>query len=110
MYMKDKRSILILCFIYFSTLLFAQQSKNGAKVIAAANTIVNEYIDLKADIAVGDLSLIVGSNTLNANGRFPSGALAAGDLIFIYQTRGATIIGHDVIGWGTGQPRDSTLG
>jgi len=102
------RFLLYSLFAFIS--LFAQRSKDGAKVIASAGSIVNEYIDLTSSINVGDVSIQVSSSSLNANSRFPA-PLAAGDLIFIYQTKGASVNACCVISWGgNGQPRDSTLG
>ncbi|MCC6690858.1 MAG: SprB repeat-containing protein, partial [Bacteroidia bacterium] len=103
------KHILFFLFAISSVLLFAQQGKDGTPTISAS-TIVNEYETLTADINPGDISIQVSSSTLNANSRFAS-SLAAGDLIFIYQTRGATIRGENVVSWGgNGQPRDRTMG
>ncbi len=74
--------------------VFAQRGKNGARVITATNTIVNEYTTLTFDATAGSTSITVAANTLNANNRFGAGnVLATGDLIFIIQMRGATIQG-----------------
>ncbi|RZK91766.1 MAG: hypothetical protein EOO62_34050, partial [Hymenobacter sp.] len=63
--------------------------------MTAANTIVNEYAALAADVSVGSTTLTLtatGSTPtlLNAAKRF-SGGLQAGDLLLIYQPQGATI-------------------
>jgi len=90
--------------------LFSQRSKDGAKVVATANNIVNEYTSLTANAAAGATTISVASSTLNANGRFP-GALAAGDLIMIIQIQGATILGQPwIFDTNFGDPRDSTWG
>lgn len=100
--------IFTLSLITGSLALSAQQGKDGSKTISATS-IVNEYIDLTTNIDSGDVTIKVSASTLNANGRF-SAPLAAGDLIFIYQTRGATIRGI-IAGWGgNGNPRDSSMG
>ncbi|MBL7892011.1 MAG: hypothetical protein JNL63_05235, partial [Bacteroidia bacterium] len=102
------KHIITLSLITGSLVLFAQQGKDGSKTIST-NSIVNEYIDLTTNIDSGDVTIKVSASALNANGRF-SAPLAAGDLIFIYQTRGATIRGI-IAGWGgNGNPRDSSMG
>jgi membrane protein implicated in regulation of membrane protease activity len=67
---------------------FAQQGKNGARTITAANTIVNAYTTLTANAAVGSKTITVGASALNSNGEAP---LAAGDMVMIIQMQGATI-------------------
>ena len=89
---------------------FAQRSKDGAKVVAAANTVVNEYTYLTAPAAAGASTLKVFASALNANARFP-GNLAAGDLVMVIQIQGATILGApDVFTPTIGFPYDSTWG
>lgn len=81
--------------------LYAQQGKHGAKTIAAANVIVNEYTSLTADVASGANSLNVSLSTLNANSRFP-GSLQSGDLIMVIQVQGASIESSvNSSAWGT---------
>ncbi len=72
--------------------VFAQRGIHGARTVTAANTIVNEYTAVTANIAVGATTISVAASSLNANARFP-GNLAPGDLIMIYQVQGATING-----------------
>ena len=84
--------VLISSFLIASQNVAAQRGKNGAKVITAANTIVNEYTTLTVDATAGSSSVTVAANTLNANNRF-SNILSAGDLIFIIQMQGASIQG-----------------
>lgn len=93
--------------LWFSTIVFAQRSKNNGLTISSASTIVNEFTSLTADANTGNTTIQVSNSALNANNRFSS-SLAAGDLLFIYQTKGASIIGF-FLGT-TGNPRDSTMG
>lgn len=86
-----KRLLLFIVFLSFAfTVSFAQRGKNGAKTVAAANTIVNEYTTLTSDAAAGSTSINVAASGLNANSRFPA-SLAPGDLIMIIQVQGASI-------------------
>lgn len=90
--MKSRISLFVLFFFLITSFgVYAQRGKHGAKVVSAANTIVNEYTTLTADITSGATSLTVASSNLNTNGRF-SGSLAAGDLIMIIQVQGASIL------------------
>lgn len=90
----------------------AQRSKHGAKVVATANNIVNEYTALTANAAAGATTITVANSALNANNRFGVGNnLAAGDLIMIIQMQGATINGSpDPGNANLGVPADSTWG
>ncbi len=108
--MKDKRFILLGFLVSLSFFSLAQRGKSGALTVSAANTIVNEYIDLTANITAGNTSIQVSSNTLNTNLRFPSN-LAEGDLLFIYQTQGAWILGDFTSGSPlVALPNDSSIG
>ncbi|MGI4737544.1 MAG: PA14 domain-containing protein, partial [Janthinobacterium lividum] len=74
---------------------WAQAGKNGALTITAANTILNEYATLAADVSVSSTSITLPATgttptLLNANKRF-SGSLQAGDLLLIYQGQGASM-------------------
>src|SRR5687768_14927787 len=94
------RAILFLIpLILFITNVLAQPGKEGAKVISANNSIVNEYTALTANATAGNTTLTVASNTLNQNARF-SGSLAAGDLIMIIQMQGATLTSANDSSWG----------
>lgn len=99
--MKSKIILFVLFFFLLSVnCLFAQRGKHGAKTVTAANTIVNEYTALTADIAAGATAVSVVASSLNTNGRFPA-TLAAGDLIMIIQVQGASILtGTQTINWG----------
>ena len=83
-------SFLILLFCV--NICYAQQGKNGAKVISTGNVIVNEYTNLIANATSGSSSIAVANSALNSNSRFIS-PLAQGDLIMIIQMQGATING-----------------
>ncbi|MEI6123092.1 MAG: Ig-like domain-containing protein [Bacteroidota bacterium] len=89
--MKRVFILFLLYFVLFNFNSFAQRGKNGAKTVTAINTIVNEYTALSANATAGVTSISVLSNTLNANGRFTS-SLAQGDLIFIIQMQGASLL------------------
>src|ERR1051326_8129856 len=79
-----KTYFLLSFFLLPSCFVFAQRSKDGAKVVATANNVVNEYTSLTANAVTGATTISVASSNMNANGRFP-GNLAAGDLIMIIQ-------------------------
>ena len=78
-----KLTVFILSFFFASTLLFAQKGKDGTGNITAANTVVNQYTNLKANAAVGAMTITVGTSNF----------AQAGDLILIIQMQGATIQG-----------------
>jgi hypothetical protein len=64
------------------------QGADGARTIAAANTVVNQYTSLTADAASGSATLTVQSAAdLNPG----ADALAGGDLLLVVQMQGATI-------------------
>lgn len=67
--------------------LLAQQGVHGPRTVAAANTIVNEYTAITANVAVGATSITVAGSALNTNARFAAG-LQPGDLIMLYQVVG----------------------
>ena len=81
----------------------AQRGKDGVGTIAAANVRINEYTTLTANASIGNTTITVASNNLNANGRFAS-ALQVGDLIMIIQMQGASMKTFN------GFPQDSTYG
>ncbi len=68
--------------------------KNGARTIVAASTVINQYT-LLVSVAVSGLtgvSLTVSDITqLNSSETAGGGPLAAGDVVLLYQPRGATI-------------------
>jgi len=102
--------LLPIAYCLLPTAVFSQRSKDGAKVVATANNIVNEYTSLAANAAAGATTITVANSTLNANSRFP-GNLAPGDLIMIIQIQGATILGQPwIFNTDYGDPRDSTWG
>jgi len=96
--------------VFLSAVLFGQRGKNGVVTVNAANTIVNEFIDLTVNASTGNTSIKVSSSTLNSNLRFASN-LAPGDLLFIYQTQGAWVLG-DFTGGSplVTLPNDSSIG
>ena len=74
------------------TPLLAQQGVHGARTITAANTVVNEYTPLTASVAANATLISVTNSTLNGNGRFTAN-LAPGDLIMIIQIQGISLNG-----------------
>ncbi len=103
-----KKIFIAFCCI-ISTVVFAQQGKNGSATITTTVE-VNEYTYLTANEAAGATTITVASSTLNSHSRF-SGNLAAGDLIMIIQLQGATLNGSINPGnRDIGQPKDSTWG
>lgn len=90
-YLIKMRKITILSLLLLGFLtLSAQRGKDGNKTITAAATVVNEYTALTADASAGETTITVANNSLNTNNRFPAN-LAAGDLVMIIQMQGATI-------------------
>jgi len=68
--------------------LYAQRGKDGPVTITAANTIVNSYVSLTANVPAGATSLQIAS----------SAGLAPGDLVFVIQMQGALVnAGRDTI-------------
>ncbi|MFA6923632.1 MAG: PKD domain-containing protein [Bacteroidales bacterium] len=81
----------VIVFILSGLNLFAQRGKNGVSNITAANIIINEYTNLTVNAASGANSITVANSGLNTNGRFTS-SLSSGDLIFIIQVQGTSIM------------------
>jgi gliding motility-associated-like protein len=80
----------LLTFSLFSSIIFAQQGKNGASTVTIANTVINEYTALTGSIGAGATFIPVTNSALNSNGRFTSN-LQPGDLIMIIQVQGVWI-------------------
>ena len=77
-----KKLIFLSLSILISSLVFAQQGKDGIGSISTASTIVNNVsTTLSANAAIGATSISVAS----------SAGLAPGDLLFIMQSQGATV-------------------
>ncbi|MBA3539453.1 MAG: hypothetical protein H0T79_07465, partial [Deltaproteobacteria bacterium] len=69
----------------------ALTGQNGALVVTTANQVVNQYGVLAANVAIGASTLMVTSAAdFTATPPFTT-ALAAGDLLLLYQPQGATI-------------------
>ena len=68
---------------------FAQEGVDGPLTVTAANTVLNQYATLAANAAVGATSFSVTS--IADLSSTANGALAAGDLVMLYQAQGATI-------------------
>lgn len=112
--MEKNLLFLLILIVAGSAPISAQAGKDGALTITAANTVLCRYAQPTADIAAGATSITVTSIAdlnrdavtylpagfvTNAAG-FASNALAAGDLIMIYQAQGATINTSNTIGYG----------
>ena len=75
----------------------AQEGKNGALTVTAANTVLNQYAVLGANANAGATTFNV---TSIADLTSSFGALAAGDLVMLYQAQGATIDVTDSASYG----------
>jgi gliding motility-associated-like protein len=90
-------------FLYSLTLLtlsfslFSQRGKDGTPTITAANTIVNAYTPLTANVISGSTTLNVGS----------SAAFAVGDLVYIIQMQGVNVNASDNGGNFFGDPNSA---
>jgi uncharacterized repeat protein (TIGR01451 family) len=66
--------------------------KNGARTIGAAGTVINQYDVLASAAAAGATSITVNAiANLSSGETTGGGALAAGDVVMLYQPRGASI-------------------
>jgi gliding motility-associated-like protein len=107
--MKHIYSLFLLCFLFYSGILFAQKGKNGP-LIVSSTVIVNEYTSLSANATAGSTVLTVVSSSLNTHSRF-SASLSAGDLVMVIQIQGATIKGKpDSVNPYIATPNDSSWG
>ncbi|MBK9071549.1 MAG: tandem-95 repeat protein [Myxococcales bacterium] len=76
----------------------ALTGQDGALAVTTANTVLNDYAALNADVIAGATSFTVDDATTLNNVTF--GNLAAGDLLLIVQMQGATIDSTDAVGYG----------
>lgn len=74
--------------------------RNGARTIAGPGVVVNQYTSLASGAAVSDASITVVSAAALASTDTGGGALTAGDVILIYQARGASIDTSNTSGYG----------
>ncbi len=66
--------------------------KNGTRTIATLNTVINQFTTLTAAVSAGASTITVASIAALSSGEaIGGGALAVGDVILIYQARGASI-------------------
>ncbi len=66
--------------------------KNGARTIGAANTVINQYTTLAAGAAAGAGTItVLNVAALTSGEAVGGGVLAPGDVVMLYQARGATI-------------------
>jgi type IX secretion system substrate protein len=77
----------------------AAPGKDGIKTISTANVIVNEFTTLTNNASNGNTQIVVANSFLNTNGRFGAN-LASGDLILIIQVQGASINSSNSSAWG----------
>ena len=105
----------VLYFVIFSSFAYAQPGKDGSVTITAANTVLNRYTRVAADITAGSSTITVTDiNDLNRDGvtylpagfvtnasGFSSNALSQGDLIVLYQAQGAIINTTNTLNYGS---------
>ncbi len=99
------RYYVLIASLFFSLQIFSQKGKNGALVVNAANTRINEFTSLTSNASAGSTILSVTASGLNTNGRFAT-TLAPGDLVMVIQMQGALIKLSPVPIWAP----DSTYG
>ncbi|MDR7211015.1 putative repeat protein (TIGR01451 family), partial [Flavobacterium piscis] len=109
-------NIFLVCFLLVlcANKSFAQAGKDGALTVTVANTVLNRYTRVTADVLAGSntvtvtniaelnrdaISYLPAGYVTNAAG-FVSNALATGDLIMLYQAQGATINSDNTIDYG----------
>ena len=108
--MRFLKHYLLLIFVAFFSISYAQRGKDGNLTNTTANRIINEYTTLTVDAAAGATSITVAASGLNTNARFAA-SLAPGDLIMIIQMQGATILGQpDPFTPAISTPNDATWG
>jgi hypothetical protein len=72
--------------------------KDGGFTVMAANTVLNQYSRITADVAVGATTVTVNNIMDLTSAQF--GALEPGDLVMLYQAQGATINATDTVAYG----------
>ncbi len=83
------RKLSLLPLLAISVFSFGQRGKHLAGTISAANTQVNSYTSLTADVSAGATTIAVANNTLT--NAVLTANLGPGDLIMIIQMQGATM-------------------
>lgn len=97
------KKVFLLACLLFSIHLFPQRGKDGAGNITTANSIVNVYTPLTANITPGNTSISVGSTA----------GFAVGDLVMIIQMQGASVNAQSDYPWSDPSqsiPADTTMG
>ena len=88
-----KSVFLLLAFCVFTTArIYGQAGKDGARTVSSPSTVLNDYTTLTANVSAGASSIQVASSALSTNFSAP---LAPGDLIFIIQMQGASMLTGD---------------
>jgi PKD repeat protein len=87
-----KRFFFVFTLFLLHTCVFGQSGKDGAKIIGSVNAIVNDYTNLTSSASAGSSSIQVANNSLSSGFAAP---LSTGDLLFIIQVQGASIITAD---------------
>ena len=77
--------------VSMSTALAWQPGKDGAVSITAANTVINNYYTIAANLNVNDTTITLNNVT----------GLSTGDILMIYQAQGATINTADSTAYGS---------
>ena len=112
---KKVFSFLMLSLLFAVNHSYAQTGKDGSLTVTAANTVLNRYTRVTANVTAGSNTVTVfninelnrdgigylpGGYTTSATG-FASNALAPGDLIMLYQAQGAIIDATNTINYGS---------
>lgn len=103
-----RKSILLTFFCLVFAVLFAQRGKNG-NLTVTSTVKINEYTYLTANAPAGSSVITVANSALNLNNRFTAN-LAPGDLIMLIQMQGATLNGMINPSNHLGLPKDSSWG
>jgi hypothetical protein len=106
--MSSTRRILLLFTVLMALALlpsgaFAQSGKDGSFVVDAANTVINTYAPVVADLAPGASTITVSDvGLLDAvvPASFDSASLSGGDLLLIIQMQGALIDTSNTVDFG----------
>ncbi len=81
-----------MCFLLTHAVWANSPGKNGTRTIATTNTVINQFTTITSAVSAGAGTITVASIAALSSGEATGGgALAAGDVILIYQARGASI-------------------
>ncbi|WP_394775345.1 tandem-95 repeat protein, partial [Flavobacterium sp.] len=112
---KQTRNTLLVCFLLLLCVNTSFAQNDGALTVTAANTVLNRYTRVTADVLAGTNTVTVtniaelnrdaitylpSTYVTNAAG-FASNTLITGDLIMLYQAQGAIINATDTMNYGS---------